>query len=295
LFGDDARLAHFMIRQSLVELEYAGPARLTSLKWFWNDSEYTGGDQLIEGGYGSLVQALAGPLDIRTQQPVERVEYDDDGVTLTTGNGVYTARYAIVTVPLGVLKHGSIDFEPALPTRKQQAIERLDMGNLEKVVLRFDDAFWKGRALLEGLAYIGEEPGSLPIFHDFTPVVGVPTLVALHGGQGARDTLDRMDDAEIEAAALAVLGEALGISVPDPTEVLVTRWRTDPYSMGSYSYLPVGSSPDDMDALAAPVGALRFAGEATVPDYYQTVHGAMQSGIREARRIAGDATLPGLN
>jgi monoamine oxidase len=45
-------------------------------------------------------------------------------VTVTTGNGTQlTADYAIVTVPLGVLKQESIGFQPTLPAEKQAAIK----------------------------------------------------------------------------------------------------------------------------------------------------------------------------
>ena len=39
----------------------------------------------------------------------------------------------LVTVPLGVLKKGSIQFQPALPEAKQAAIKRLGMGVMNKV------------------------------------------------------------------------------------------------------------------------------------------------------------------
>jgi polyamine oxidase len=43
-----------------------------------------------------------------------------------------------------------------------------------------------------------------------------------------------------------------------------------------------------MKALAEPVNdRLAFAGEATVPEFFGTVHGAYQSGVREAERILG--------
>jgi hypothetical protein len=42
------------------------------------------------------------------------------------GNGTkLTADYVIVTVPLGVLKQGSIGFEPPLPADKQDAIKSM--------------------------------------------------------------------------------------------------------------------------------------------------------------------------
>ena len=39
----------------------------------------------------------------------------------------------VVAVPLGVLKAGAISFSPPLPLRKQEAIQRLGFGLLNKV------------------------------------------------------------------------------------------------------------------------------------------------------------------
>ncbi len=67
----------------------------------------------------------------------------------------------------------------------------------------------------------------------------------------------------------------------------MTRWAEDPFALGSYSYLAVGSSPADRDALAEPIDdRLLFAGEATSSGGYPgTVHGALRSGVREAERV----------
>jgi monoamine oxidase len=54
---------------------------------------------------------------------VANITQSGDAVTVTTANGSQlTADYVIVTVPLGVLKQGSIRFEPPLPADKQEAI-----------------------------------------------------------------------------------------------------------------------------------------------------------------------------
>jgi monoamine oxidase len=202
-----------------------------------------------------------------------------------------------VTVPLGVLKAGGIAFDPPLPAPKQAAIERLDMGNLEKVVLRFDEPFWLERGAAPTFLYIAETPGEFPGFTDWTDAAGAPTLVCLYGGRSAREVLDKWPDDEIAARAMQALREIFGADVPDPVATHVTRWRDDPWTLGSYSYLPVGASADDLRELGEPVEErLLFAGEATEPLLYATVHGALVSGLREARRIAGDAAaLPGID
>ncbi len=70
------------------------------------------------------------------------------------------------------------------------------------------------------------------------------------------------------------------------TRTIVTRWASDPYARGSYSYLPVGAAPDDRRALQEPVlGGLVLAGEHTDVDGPATVHGALASGRRAAEQL----------
>jgi monoamine oxidase len=77
-----------------------------------------------------------------------------------------------------------------------------------------------------------------------------------------------------------------GKTVPEPAAFRLTRWASDPFAFGSYSYLPPGATGTDRDALAEPVAnRLFFAGEATHRQYPATVHGALLSGERAAKRI----------
>ena len=81
-------------------------------------------------------------------------------------------------------------------------------------------------------------------------------------------------------------------------KVLTSRWGTDPLFLGSYSYVAVGSSGDDLDTMAEPLPKdstchpsassplqILFAGEATHRTHYSTTHGAYCSGLREANRL----------
>ncbi len=80
------------------------------------------------------------------------------------------------------------------------------------------------------------------------------------------------------------------VRVPQPTDVLVSRWGSDPYARGALSYRPVGSSATARRDLALPVSdRLFFAGEATSVDHPGTVHGALLSGRRAAREVSGVA------
>ena len=66
----------------------------------------------------------------------------------------------------------------------------------------------------------------------------------------------------------------------------ITRWGSNPDTLGSYSYYAVGSTPADRVTLGETVGDyLYFAGEAVDVDYYQTTIGAYNTGIRAANAI----------
>lgn len=252
--------------------------------WGLVAGERLGGDEVMfPQGYGQLTAALAEGLDVRTGHRVTHIAHGPRGVEVhTAGDGVFSAGRVLVTLPLGVLKSGDVTFSPELPAAKRQAIGRLGMGVYDKLFLRFPSVFWDD---VEVVVQEGTEHGAFSAWYNLRPVTGVPLLVALNGGPVAR-RLEGMDDTGQVREALGNLRRVYGDDVPGPVAHRITRWGTDPFARGSYSFPPVGSRPGDYRALAAPVaGRVHFAGEATEPDYHTTVHGALLSGRREARRI----------
>ena len=287
---DQARLIRFLAEMG-VELEYSSPVENMSLKWIEQEDELDGGDQVLDGGYIRLLEPLADGLDVRLSNPVTSIAYSDDSVTVTTKSGeTHTGSHVLVTVPLGVLQAGKIAFDPPLPEAKQHSIDALEMGSLEKVIFRFEEVFWDKIEGQSGAILRTEEPGRFPFFIDFTEFAGAPALVCLHGGDHSRRALDTLSDEAIIAEATMSLELLLGETVPKPIAVRVTRWRSDPFSLGSYSNIPPGASPDDLHQLALPVAdRVLFAGEATYYDFHGTVHAAILSGIREAKRLGANA------
>ena len=268
-----------------IEYEWGGRTADLSLWWFDADSAFPGPDLLIRGGYGQIVDLLADGLDVRLGEVVEEVHRSSHGVRVRTARTTHSADAAVITLPLGVLKKGTVAFTPALPARKQRAVDRMSMGLLDKCYLRFPHAFWGERYQL--LGHLGARTGRWPEWYDMQRVVGEPILLGFNAADYATH-LERLTDREVVADAMAVLRTVYGRSVPDPTGVVVTRWGRDRFAYGSYSHLPPGSSPADHDALAAPVGRrLAFAGEATHRRFPATAHGAYLSGLRAARDVAG--------
>ena len=75
--------------------------------------------------------------------------------------------------------------------------------------------------------------------------------------------------------------------LPRPVSVLATSWHYNPLHRGTYTFLKSGVQAPEKDILelSASEGNLLFAGEATHPHYFSCVHGAVESGWREADRI----------
>lgn len=260
-------------------------AEVTELsRAYFNEDEYfSSSNVLLSKGYEPIVRELARGTDIRLGQMVRRVVYESDRVLVETEQAVFESDRVIVTLPLGVLKSGQVAFEPLLPERKQQAIQRLGMGVLDKVVLRFPELFWQANTDLIG--YLPRDRSDAALLLNLFPHLQEPVLVAFLGGQAARESEQKPEEESI-ARVLHSLRAIYGTSLPEPTGAIVTRWASDPFAWGSYSFIPVGASGSDYEILAEPVGErLFFAGEATNRQHPGTVHGALLSGVRAAKQV----------
>jgi monoamine oxidase len=157
------------------------------------------------------------------------------------------------------------------------------MGLLDKGYLRFPEQFWERD--VEFIGYVTEHWGEWTEIMNYVPVVNEPVLMIFHSGSTAL-RLEQQTDAQITSAGMDVLRRMYGATIPEPESVKITRWASDPFTLGSYSYRPVGALPRHHDDLAAPVSnRLFFAGEATHRRLSATVHGAYLSGVRAAREV----------
>ena len=278
---DELRHLNYVLN-SIIEHEYAADVDELSVWYGQYGEEFDGKDVIFPGGYSQLIQPLAAELDIRLNQIVSQIAYGD-GVIVTTNQGNFTSDYAIVTLPLGVLQQGTVTFSPPLPPEKQTAVSKLGMGLLNKTYFKFDAPFWDKEAVLIG--HIGEQKGVWAEFLNLYKFTGEPVLLGFNAADYAR-SLEPLTDEQIIADGMRVLRTLYGVSIPEPQATFITRWAADPFAGGSYSFVPPGAGEADYEAMAEPVAErLFFAGEATHPEYPATVHGALLSGYREAKRI----------
>ncbi|MFJ9610789.1 flavin monoamine oxidase family protein [Kitasatospora sp. NPDC101176] len=266
------------------EHEYSGSIDRMSALNFDSDADLKGGDVVFPQGYHQITDLLAAGLSIQTGQVVERVDWNSTGVTVTTDQAVFQADHVVVTLPLGVLQRGRVTFGPGLPATKRTAIGRLGMGVLNKCYLRFPRTFWPGTDWL-GYVPASATYGQWAQWVNVTRTNGQPVLLGFNAGDFGR-SIESWSDARIVDSAMGTLKTIFGGAIPAPIDYQITRWASDPYSLGSYSYNGVGSTPAMRDQLAAAVGSrVHFAGEATSRTSFATTHGAYQSGIRAAKEV----------
>jgi monoamine oxidase len=302
-----SRLERAVLDWYYANLEYACAADLSLLSvnhWDQDDPyEYHGDHLMLVDGYKCIIDAIAQGLDIRLNTPIQCVSYGERGVTLHTANDTTEeGDIAVITLPLGVLKEGTVRFDPPLPEWKTDAIKRLGFGLLNKVALRFPIPFWDTELDWFGVVDADaprEQRGEFYLFWNMYKFTQQPVLVALVAGK-AGHVLEERTDTEILQRVMPILRAIFGkgggghregiVEVPDPTDYIITRWKSEPYSRGTYSYIALGATGQDYDALARCVWLggrpkLFWAGEASNRQHPATVAGAYQSGLREAEKI----------
>ena len=241
-------------------------------------------------------------VSVRTNSIVERIEWGSGHAKVQvrneSGMSSLAASSVLITVPLAVLKAkpgtpGAIQFDPPLPTGKIDALDKLEMGEVIRVVLQFRERFWKnihpspGRNL-DDMSFLFSQDEWFPTWWTTMPkkypiITGWAPFLA-----GRR--LSGQDHSFVSHRACQTLSRLLGVDVGVVEKSLVDAhfhdWQSDPFSRGAYSYGKVGANEARV-TLAAPVhGTLFFAGEGTdTSGHNGTVHGAIASGNRAAAQI----------
>ncbi|KAB7731214.1 FAD-dependent oxidoreductase [Rudanella paleaurantiibacter] len=245
--------------------------------------EFGGVDHIVTNGYDTLATYLAKGLSIQLNQRVTKIDYSAKKVSVTHNSTVTSGDYVLVTVPLGVLKANTIQFTPALPAQKQNAIQNIGMNCVNKFLLTWNTAFWDNVQYLSYTPEIRDKFNYFLNLNTFRPAAN--SLMTFAYARYARQT-ESMTDAQVVGEIMAHLRDMYGTGVPNPTQLLRTRWQTNSNSFGSYSYTAVGTEMRHFEDLAEAVNdRLFFAGEHTEVDYFSTVHGAYLSGLREADKI----------
>lgn len=268
-----------------------------------------------KGGYQNLLNYLKGslsPSQLLLETPVRCIDWDvtlpDSSkgciVHLVSG-GTIQANHVVFTPSLAVLKACAKDlFSPLLPTNKLKAIEGLGIGCVNKIYLKFAKQWWPedcdGFSLIRDLNDVPAEVTKdnwEEALVGFYEVVRQPDMLcAWICGEAARQ-MEKTSEEMVSRRCIAILRKYLGsqFDVPDAVWCKRSTWYSNPWTRGSYSFRSMDSEALDVYAadLAKPLvdpdsgkPLVCFAGEATHDCYYSTVHGALESGRREAKRLS---------
>lgn len=275
------RLWKFLL-STYVTFDTGDLSNLSSL--LYNEGEEFGGtEKIATNGYDTIANYLAKDLVIQLNERVSKVDFSTAKIKVSHSGKTTEADYVLVTVPLGVLKSGTIQFIPNLPAFKQNAIQKVGMNCVNKFLLTWSTAFW------DDVQYISYTPEIRDKFNYFVNIKKFhPTenaLMTFAYADYGRQT-ETMTDSQIKDAILVHLKDIYGNHIPDPTNMLRTKWQSNINSFGAYSYTAVDTEMQHFEDLAKEINdKLFFAGEHTESDYFSTVHGAYLSGIREANKI----------
>jgi monoamine oxidase len=189
---------------------------------------------------------------------------------------------------------GAIQFTPGLQKHKVAALDKLEMGKVIRLVLKFRQRFWEGispanrEETLANMSFLFSQDEWFPTWW-----TAMPEKTPIITGWAPFDCAERLSAKSaifVVNQGLETLGRLLTIRVEDLQHSLEDAyfhdWQSDPFSRGAYSYGKVGAD-GAQEALGHPVeNTLFFAGEATdTSGHNGTVHGAIESGYRVAEDV----------
>lgn len=271
---------HKETAKHIVAQMMSADADLTSTGDVFNYADARG-DWLVGGGLGEFVRGLHSDVPVRLNCPVSHIDYSDSRVRVETSDGIIEAAHVVLTVSTGALAAHHIRFTPDLPQRKSDAVASLPLGLLNKIGIEFDPQ-WREAVEGEMMDYQSADGEFCSILFGF---FGSNLAVGFVAGRFA-DALERDGpDTAVEYCRDALKG-FFGTGIEKSIRKMhQTTWRNDPFALGSYSYAQPGQAHQRAVLAESIADRVFFAGEATMPDAFATVHGAYLSGQRAAREI----------
>jgi monoamine oxidase len=247
-------------------------------------------DMFCREGLGSLIVKLADGLPVQLSRPASLIDWSErNRIEISTPKGRLYARTVIVTVSTGLLLSDKLKFDPELPKRYLDAIEKLRLGSYDHVALELP-----GNPLgLQRDEVVFEKAQSVRTAALLANISGTTLCtVEVAGKFGAE--LAASGETEMVSFALDWLTGLYGVDIRKAVKrTSATRWNQEPWTLGAFS----AASPGGQWARAALAEPVRerifFAGEATHETLWGTVGGAWASGERAADAVLKKLGLTG--
>lgn len=240
-----------------------------------------------------------------------RTNNEPDLIRVQCENGsTFYADHVICTLPLGVLKESMKTlFDPELPRFKQESINNLMFGTVDKIYLEYDVPFLNPD-ISEVMLLWDDEKYEMNAsteekhteeylsktwfkkIYSFAKVTDTLLLGWVSGKEA--EYMEKLSHEEVAVKCTEILRMFLKDPfVPKPKRCVCTSWKTQPFTRGSYTSIPLGATQEDIENIAQPLysnaqqikPAILFAGEHTHSNFYSTVHGAYLSGRTSAQLL----------
>lgn len=278
---------------------------------------------LVDGDEMNEYGILEGCIELNKRGTKINWDRADGSVQITCESSeIYVADHVIVTLPLGVLKKSPMLFEPLLPHAKRKAISCTGFAHICKIFIEFEEPFWTTAWTGFNAVWNPDDLNQPQLewvadIYAFYPYAHQPRVLIAWATGPYTELIETINTKLLTMGVMYMLRRFLPrLKIPQPKHLVSSKWTIDPAHMGAYSYpsLLATGSKTGTDQLAQPVNLLAveptsqdngskpsmspmspmsvrpiilFAGEATSADHYSTVHGAMETGLREANRLRG--------
>jgi monoamine oxidase len=294
-FGD---AQYTMLREKIVKFvegyNAADISKVSSLALYeeWSEEEEPS-QYRINGGYAKLYEFLQREVEdhgglIKLNHEVKEIIWRKNEVQVKTAFETFHGNKCVVTVPVSILRSGTISFEPAIPDLIDAAC-KIGFGGVVKVIIEFKSEFWETDLArkFKNLQFLFSDekiPTWWSQFPDHRPL-----LTGWVGGPSAENM--NLSNNEIFQRAMASLSNAMQCPEAKLRDQLVAwhvdQWKSDnKFSKGAYSYAMIGTA-DAVKTLCEPLEqTLFFAGEALYTGPHRsTVEAALVSGNDVARLV----------
>ncbi|HSE55580.1 MAG TPA: flavin monoamine oxidase family protein [Nocardioidaceae bacterium] len=238
----------------------------------------------IVGGSVRIAEAMAAQLEdrVRLGDPVRTISHDGAGVRVTTRAGErFEGRYAVVTLPPTLA--GRLEYDPPLPSWRDQLTQRLPAGSVIKTYAVYDEPFWRAEGL-NGQA--ASDTGPVKVTSDNSPPSGTPGVLMGFVEAGDARRLARRTPEERREAVLACFERYFGPRATAPREFIERDWMAEEFSRGCYgAHFTPGVWTQYGHALREPVGRIHWAGAECSPVWNGYMEGAVRSGEDAASAV----------
>lgn len=277
---------------SEIECDFAAPTEELSAKLFDSIDNSKGDDHLIPNGYYNLFKPIIDKLNITLNSAITSISQEAVAnktlVKLRNGKE-YISDFVLVTVPLGVLKKGSIEFIPKLSQEKQNAINGIGFGTMEKLFVEFTNNFWGNDNLIN---IINDPNNILGYAVNYSKLSNKPTLLFLVGANDKHwKELYTADNERFKRYIIDTLTPLFPGEVIQITKLYMTRWKYDEFSYGAYSSFSPTTTLEMIEKFIQKEGRIYFAGEHTSDENPGTINGAYDSGIKAAKKIESSTII----